>query len=235
MAGTISAMALAAKIGGHFSFANFSQFLPNIAPAAATSGFSGADGARKLMAMLEISRRSAGTPGEAETNLRDFLGTIYSPASDKHFAAVGVNLPAVRLDAERKGINPAEAVISKVLQLVRGKTDAEATAIIGKLFRNQQSRQFLIAMRADLVRYGTLLDELRHADSTTIDQDFAKAEGAPEVKLRLLQERLMQIVRRFGQGFAVLLDPMNVTLDRMLLGMAWMDEHMPGTLDGILG
>lgn len=236
MAGTISAMALAGK-EGHFSFSDMSRYFPDVAPLAAGAGLGGAGGARELMAMLETSRRNAGTSGEAHTNVRDFLSHLFGDNKrglGHAFGAHGVDLQKLLLDAEKKGISAPEAVIEQVRRMTQGKTRTQSSLIIGSLFHNQQSASYVRGALADLEYYLKLKEKLRGADAGTIDHDFEKAADAPLVKMRQIEEKLKQIERRVGAGFAPMLQPIDDALGRILAAFTWMDQHMPGTLDKLL-
>ncbi len=215
-----------------------SRFLPDVAPLAAGAGLAGPMGARQLMAMEETSRRNAGTSGEANTNVRDFLSHLFGDPKRglaHQFTGYGVDLNKVLLDAEKNGQSAPEAVIEQVGKLTKGKTATQTNLILGKLFHNQQSAQFARGWLKDMEYYLKLKKELENADSGTILHDFAKAFDAPQVKLNILEEQLHQIVRRFGEGFAALVPPISAGLGVVLALFAAIDARSPGTINKVLG
>ena len=233
MGQAIAMLALAGR-SGHVPFGDLSRLLQEVAPAAERAGMTGLAGSAKLLAMLEaVKRGGAGTSDRAAVMLKDLIDYLNSPFGSHSFAKGGIDLPKMLLDAEKKGINPVEAVMEAVNRHTTGMTRQGKAHYVGTVFHNQDARQGFAAIENQLKYYQEVEKKLLGANPDTINEDFAKADG-PEAKLRLLTEKLTQIVRRFGEGFTALLDPMNATLDRVLAVFAAIDAVSPGTVNKIL-
>lgn len=211
---------------GSFELKDMAKHYPQILAALANLGVKGMEGIDTATAMLQISKRTAGTPGEAATNMQDFLSGVNSSHTVKRFEDKGINLSGLIADANARGINPVEAVVQKIGTIinqpkvvedalkrakikgldpnrtqeeVRSAVDqAVKAAGLGELFVNQQSKMFLMAMLANTKDYLDMKGQIRGADGSVIDQDFAARMAGPEGKQRMAQESVEQLMRRLG-------------------------------------
>ena len=232
MQGALSATALAAK-QGHFSFSDFSSFLPSLAAQAATSGIKGREGLNTLLAALETSRRGAGTSGQAATNLQDFLSYINAPIGAHSFAKQGIDLPGLLQNAEKAGQNPIDAVTEAVRRRTTGMSDAQSANYIGKLFHNQEARIFEQTNLRELRYNLETRAKVAHAGVDTINEDFAKAQNL-HTRLVELTESSHQLTQRVGTGFSWVVPVAAALLGGVLVGLQWMDQHLPGVAGGAI-
>lgn len=186
---------------GSFELKNMAQHYPSVLAALANLGVVKMEGIDSATAMLQISKRTAGTEGEAATNFLDFLSGLNSAHTVKRFKDHGVDLPGLMANANARGINPVEAVIAKIAKVIdqpkvvdealtrakaKGldptKTQAEVRAAVeqavkaaglGELIVNQQSKMFLMAMLANIADYKAMKGEIAGADGSVTDADFA--------------------------------------------------------------
>ncbi len=233
MQGALSATALAAK-QGHFSFSDFSSFLPSIAAQAGVSGIRGRGGLDVLLAALETSRRGAGTSGQAATNLQDFLSYINAPIGTKSFAKGGINLPALKIAAEKAGQNPIEAVIEAVRKRTTTMSDAQKGTFLGSIFHNQEARIFAQTMLSELQYYEDTKKKISQAGDQTIDEDFRKAQNL-HTRLATLSESSHQLTQRVGTGFSWVVPIGTGLLTGVLSGLHGIDHILPGLADGLIG
>ena len=93
--------------------------------------------------------------------------------------------------------------------------------------RSLQSKTFVLgALTNDLPYFAELRHKLAEADAGTIDNDFGKAEGAPIVKMRRLQQQLKMIEQRFGEAFSNMLDPFGSALGTVIAGLDQLDQAL---------
>jgi hypothetical protein len=72
-------------------------------------------------------------------------------------------------------------------------------------------------------------------NSASLNTDFITAFAAPAVQLRIFNEQLQQLNRILGEGFYPVVMVVNLGLHALLVGLTWMNTHMPVTLHVALG
>jgi len=254
----LSHMITGGKLGS-FELKDMAQHYPEILAALANLGIKGMEGIDSATAMLQISKRAAGTPGEAATNFKDFLSGINSDHTRKRFKKHGVDLPAVMADAAARGINPVEAVVQKVAKIInqpkvvdeamkraakkgldptktreevqKAVEQAVKAAGMGELFVNQQSKMFLMAMLANIEDYKKFKKEIGATGTGVIDEDFKSRMAGPEAKQRMAGETLEQIGRRFGSALTGVFDKVGWVGEKIQTIIAALDQVSPKIVD----
>lgn len=244
---------------GSFELKDMAQHYPQVLASLANIGVKGMGGVDTATAMLQISKRTAGTTGEAATNMLDFLSGINSDHTRKRFEKHGVDLPAVMADANARGINPVEAVIQKIGKIIdqpkvvdeamkrakaKGldptKTQEEVrksvdqavrAAGLGELFVNQQSKMFLMAMLANLEDYKKMKAEIGGAGNKVIDEDFQSRMEGPEAKQRMAGEALEQLGRRLGSALQGVFDSVGWAAQKIQDFVSALDQISPKIVD----
>jgi hypothetical protein len=255
MPSALAAMAMASK-EGRFKVEDFSRFLPMIGGQMGLMGMTGRKGADTAFAALETITRNSADPGSAATNFYDALRYITSPIAARSFAgkgrnvppeiaqmmkestgsfgAVGIDLPKMLMEAEKKGIDPLDAFTGKLAQLTKGKTFVEGAELLGTLLHNQQAGIAFMSLVAHKDEFLAMQKQLAGVNDKQVAEDFDSAFRAPLVQVRLFNEMLEQLTRRIGQGFTPVLYGVNVGLAFLLKLMTWLDEKTPRLLNILL-
>lgn len=251
-------MVVGGKLGS-FELKAMSQFFPSVFAAVGNLGVKKMEGVDTATAMLQISKRTAGTDGAAATNFEDFLSGLNAHHTVKRFADHGVDLPGLIANANGRGINPIEAVIQKIGTMIdqpkvvdealkrakaKGldptKTQAEVRKSVeqavkakglGELFVNQQSKLFLMAMLSNLDEYKSIKAQIRGAGSDVIDQDYKSRMAGPEGKARMAQENIEQVMRRFGEALVGIYEKVGWVSDKLQGLIAALDQISPKIVD----
>lgn len=251
-------MVVAGKLGS-FELKDMSQFYPEVLAVLGDLGIKGMSAIDTASAQLQISRRTAGTPGEAATNYRDFLSNINSAHTKKRFKDHGVDLTAVLADAQARGINPIEAVVAKVAKIIdqpkvvdqaierarkKGldpkKTEEEVRKAVegavqasglGGLFVNQQAKLFLMGMLAFREEYKKIKAEVAGADAKVLDDDYASTMRGPAGKRAQATERVEQLVRRFGDGLTGIYEKVGWVAEKLQAMIDALDRISPKIID----
>ena len=233
MPGALSAMANAAK-EGHFNVENFSRHLPEIGGSMNLLGMTGRKSADIAFAALETVVKNASNPSQAATDFNDLLRYMTQPIAVRSFAHVGIDLPGVMKNAEKRGINPLYAFLGKLDQLVTGKSDVDAAFTLGKVLHNQQAGVAALSLVRHKDQFLSLADRLHGAGKETLDTDFGTAFRAPKIQMELFLELIDQISRRLGEGFTPILQAVNIGLLGLVNAMKYLDENVPGSVNAIL-
>ncbi|MDO9501386.1 phage tail tape measure protein [Falsiroseomonas sp.] len=229
MADALGGMAQAGK-AGNFEMRDMARFFPSLLAQMDGLGVRGRTATDSLASMLQVARQGAGSTEEAANNLTNFLSKLTSPETRRNFQAIGVNLEGVLADAARQGINPVEAVLQKIRERTGGNMFR-----VGELFGDMQILNFLRPMLRGTAEYLSILEEVRRANASLVDQDFATRMLGAQMQLNIVMERGEQIMRRIGLGAAASLGPMNVALTGVMAGISWMDATFPGLIDQTIG
>ena len=75
---------------GSFELKDMARYLPSLGPAAAAAGFTGENGLRDLVSMLQVMRKGSGTSEEAAASMQNVLQKMMSEETAKRFKKFGV-------------------------------------------------------------------------------------------------------------------------------------------------
>lgn len=163
--GRVLDMGAVASHMGEFKFPDLSQYLPAQMAAAGNAGLSGARGYAKILALNETAMSTAGTAGQAGTNVTDLLNQLSGRGLNQAAKRAGIaNFDEVKMRTLARGGDVLDAVeatihtlfandrkyqeIQRKLQTAKPGEDKESLtdmanllqgSAIGKLFGNQQS------------------------------------------------------------------------------------------------
>jgi TP901 family phage tail tape measure protein len=228
MGGSLASLALAGK-QSHILFPEMAALFPQIAAEGVNAGETGRGGVDRLAAMLAIARKNTATGGEAATNMRDFLGQLNSPFETKHFAGLGVDLPALMKNAKLQGVDPIEAVLANVQQVTHGDPQ-----LLGRLFHNEQSRGFVLAMLQHHDEYVALLRQLGHADEGMLGQDFGEGLKSLHVQIGQFSAEVDNLVTRVGGALAPVMRGAAFVLGMVNDAFAVLDSVLPGASGALI-
>ena len=234
MPAALAAMARAAK-EGHFNVESFSRFLPLIGGRLNMLGMTGRGSADASFAALETVVKNSADPGTAATNFGDLLHYMTSPIAVRSFKKQDIDLPKMYAEAQAKGINPLYAFLGKLDSLIKGKGDVQAALTLGKLLHNQQAGDAALSLAKHKDAFLALTKLLDRVDDTTIKTDYTTARDAPYRQLETSKEGGTQTVRELGRAFTALLVPINFVESTLLEVFSYLDEHVPGATDVVLG
>ncbi|WP_246831173.1 phage tail tape measure protein [Pandoraea sp. SD6-2] len=188
-AGIVTDMAAAGGHTGEFKIRDLARYLPEQMAAAANAGFSGPKGIATIIAMNEAAMTTAGTTGQAGTNVQDLLHHLSSTDLAHRAKRAGIaNFDEVKIKTQERGGNMLDAV-EAMTQTILGKnpkyqevqrklktaspgerkellTDMSNLiqgSAIGKLFGNQQAVMALTA-------YMTQKDKYREAYNASMKE-----------------------------------------------------------------
>ena len=151
---------------GNFELKDMAKELPSIAASAQALGISGIRGAGQIAAALQISKRGAGDPAEAATNMQNFLMKIGSAETERKMKKIGVNWAA-----EMKKFKASDDIFLAVGERLK-ELEAKG-ANIGHLFEDMQVKKFLNTFLANLEDYRKTRDSSLGAGGV-VNKDFAR-------------------------------------------------------------
>ena len=177
----IDVMASAGKAGA-FEIKDMAQYFPALTAAYQGLGQTGVGAVADLAAGLQIARKGAGDAASAGTNLANVLQKIASPATNRAFAKLGVDLPAALKKAYAEGKTPLEAIAELTNKTLKGDLSK-----LGYLFEDAQVQQGLRPLIQNMQEFRRIRADASKASGTT-DRDFAdrmkdSAEQSKQLKI----------------------------------------------------
>lgn len=254
---SLTMLALAAK-EGRVKMENFAHDLPGVAGMQATLGMTGVKGVATAGAALEIIARNTTNPEQAATYYTDMLAYLTSPIAAKSFSGmaakrgvgaaihkmageatgtmhqVGINLPKLLVESEKKGIDPVTAVIEALKDRIKGKTPIQAKEILSPLQHNLAAGAAMNTLLMFSPQFYALRDKLLAAGLGMLDRDFVTAFDAPKVKMTIFEEHLKQLQERVGKGFMPLIRSLNSAFGALGEQLDRLDDRFPGLGDAVL-
>lgn len=164
---------------GRFEMNNMARFIPVVASEMQNFGINGQRGVAQMTAMLQISRRSTGTPEAAAINMQNFLGHIVPYAKDlgKHLGIKVWDYFDVKTGKLKKGKE-----IDDFFEMIIKKTGGSAAKLQLAGIRDVQALAFIKAMMANwedsvvdgekLKGYKTIRDESLRDGKGAADRSF---------------------------------------------------------------
>lgn len=217
-AGIVMDMAAAGGHAGEFKIRDLARYLPSQMGFAANAGFSGPKGIATIIALNEAAMATAGTTGQAGTNVNDLLEHLSSTDLAHRAKRAGIaNFDEVKIKTQERGGNMLDAV-EAMTQTILGKnqkyqevqrklktaspgerkellTDMSNLiqgSAIGKLFGNQQAVMALTAYMMQKDKYQHVhkaaMDEWDHGGGM-IASDFEVVKGMDGFKVQQLKNQ----------------------------------------------
>ena len=175
---------------GKFELKDMASYIPTLAPLMKSLGYSGVDGLRKLVAMLQVTREGTGSASEAADAFRDTMSKMLAPGTAEGFKRIGINTFTKDLeDAQKAGKDMPAWFLGYTRQALAltaaTKGIKDPLSIIPQVFGDLQNQ---IGMRALLQTPGAidrLAKSLHNVDGSTI-----KALGEVTSDARASADRL---------------------------------------------
>lgn len=214
---------------GRFELRAMAREIPSLTGALDNLQLRGRVAADSLGAFLQVAMRNAGTESQAANNFRQFLSRLNAPDFLKAAREMGGQIPEVMNEAVRRGINPVEAAIQEVRRITQGDP-----LRIGKLFAEEQSRDFFVAINRFAGDYIRIMRVAGQATPAIIDQGLADQLRGLDAQLRQFNERIGQLGDTVGIAFARNLKAMNDGLQWLIDSMKAFEAAHPGVIGDVL-
>lgn len=237
--GALASASVAGKLAD-MPMEELAPLFPELGAAASGMKVHGRQGLDDILAALAVSRKSAGSLGQAVANERAFIDATTSNAGAKNFAKLGIDIRKYRADAISKGIDPFEATLHAVDLVTHRGQNEEAMAT---LFHNVMDKTFATAMMAHVTGdpahgewgYLDIKKRLGQAMPKDVTEDFDTGINSTKIVLQSFEEALSQLERRIGHGFVPILKLATMGLHGLTGMFEWLDDHVPGASTAIVG
>lgn len=242
---------------GRFEFRDMAREFPELTAQMAKFGIKGAEAVETLGSSLQIAMLGTANPGQAATNLNNFLTKINAPEAIKKFEKeLKVDVTGVMTDAAAKGINPVEAVLQKMMDKLKpqqaeldkimkqaGISDKEREkqvqtllegTKVGKLYADMQVLGFLLPFMQNIEKYKDFKRQLQEAGVGVIIDDFASRMRGLEPQMKQFGVVMNALGNRIGLAFASNLPFAMQAIQDLLKWIDAIDKRWPGLINGVL-
>jgi TP901 family phage tail tape measure protein len=235
MSGALAAMAQATQ-EGHFGFEAMSRYLPTIGGITSQLGMKGRVSADKVFAALESVVKNAADPSQAAVDFTDMLKAMTQPYAKKAFAKQGIDIQKVFSNATKAGQDPMEAYINELDRMTKDLSDPIAKAFrLGAVLHNMQAGTAALALLQHRDDYTRMRDELHGIGAEKLQKDFDAAMAGLMPQLLVRAQKVTALEQRMGLGFAWTVPVSSALLGGIVVGLNWMDDHLPGVTNVVLG
>lgn len=201
---------------GQFELKDMAQALPSLTASAQKLGFTGLDGTKRLVAMLQTVRQVSGTSGEAATAVGDAFEKTLSPTVAQAFKKRGINIGKVLEGAAKKGVNQFEAVIDVLRRTTAGMSETERNMFISSIYTDKEARRAVTA----LIQLGDAYQEYQ--------KNVANSAGATDRNLRRVLDDTQARVDRLANSFGNLTTQVGAALSGPLVPLM---DAVSGAID----
>ncbi|NEJ10487.1 phage tail tape measure protein [Rhizobium leguminosarum] len=105
---------------GQFELKDMASFIPELANSFSSLGYSGQDGLKELIALLQTLREDTGSAEAAATQAQNIFGKMYSSDTAKKFSDFGINLRKEMDAAKKSGEDAVSAFVRLSKEAVKG-------------------------------------------------------------------------------------------------------------------
>lgn len=142
---------------GQFELKDMASSIPTLANSFANLGYSGEEGLKRLIAILQTLREDTGSSGQAATQAQNIFSKMFSQETEKNFRDFGVNVR----DEVDKAVKSGEGAIEAYVRISRRVMAENPNAKLVDLFADQEFQlgmQSLMTSADSLKRFFDVLN-----------------------------------------------------------------------------
>lgn len=191
---------------GQFEMKDMAAYIPDLANMFASLGYSGTDGLKQLVAVLQTIREDTGNASDAATYARNVFQKMYAPETATKFKKFGIDLYKSMDKAKENGEDALSAFVRLSKEAVHGD--------MSKLPRLFTDAQFLLGMQSLMTSPESLKKFADAMNGTnvngTVFRDLNRVMSDTQAKIDRLSSSWSRFVMSTGGALS---DPAGGTLD----------------------
>ncbi|MDI7924599.1 phage tail tape measure protein [Ferirhizobium litorale] len=198
---------------GQFELKDMAQYIPGLANSFASLGYTGEEGLKQLVAILQTIREDTGDASSAATQAQNIFGKMFSEETGKKFANFGIDLRKEMQAAARAG----EDAVSAFVRISKKVLDGDLSKL-PLLFSDQEFRlgmQSLITSPESLQKFIDLMNS-SEVDGT-VWRDVNKVLGDTQASIDKLSSSWDKLWTSLGKNVArpavPVMDTLSSTMD----------------------
>ena len=198
---------------GQFELKDMARYLPSLGPAAAAAGFTGEEGLRDLVSMLQVMRKGSGTSEEAAASMQNVLQKMMSEETAKRFKKFGVDLPKAMDKARKEGRNLVEVFEELTHTALKGDLSK-----IPLLINDMEFARGIRAVASYRGEWQKLSGAISKTAAGSVANDLAKVTDNVQARLDQLANTYGKRMRQLGAAISDVLVPIDKKFDEIASG-----------------
>jgi TP901 family phage tail tape measure protein len=181
---------------GQFELKDMATYIPDLANSFASLGYTGEDGLKKLVSILQTIREDTGSASSAATYAQNVFGKIYSQDTATKFSKMGVDLRK-ELDAARKS---GEDTVSAFVRISKEAINGDLSKL-PLLFTDEQFRLGMQSLMTSADSYEKFLKTVNSSEvDGTVFRDLARVTGDTQSSIDKLSSSWDKLMNSIGKG-----------------------------------
>lgn len=188
---------------GQFELKDMATYIPELANSFASLGYTGEEGLRQLIAMLQTIREDTGSASAAATQAQNIFGKMFTEDTAKKFGKFGIDLRR-ELEAAKKN---GEDAVSAFVRLSKEAIDGDLSKL-PLLFTDQEFRLGMQSLITSADSYKKFIDAVNSAEvDGTVQRDLKRVTDDTQASIDKLSASWDELMKRFGQKAATVVTP----------------------------
>jgi TP901 family phage tail tape measure protein len=184
---------------GQFELKDMATYIPDLANSFSSLGYTGEDGLKKLVSILQTIREDTGSASSAATYAQNIFGKIYSSDTATKFSKMGIDLRK-EMDAARKS---GEDTVAAFVRISKEAINGDLSKL-PLLFTDEQ---FRLGMQSLMTSADSYEKFLKTVNSTEVDgtvfKDLERVTGDTQASIDRLSSSWDKMINSIGKGAAV--------------------------------
>ena len=183
---------------GQFELKDMAAYIPELANSFSSLGYSGQDGLKELIALLQTLREDTGTAEAAATQAQNIFGKMYSSDTAKKFSDFGIDLRKQMEAAKKNGEDAVSAFVRLSKEAVKGDLSK-----LPLLFTDQEFRLGMQSLMTSADSYKKFIDAVNNSKvDGTVFRDVDRVLTGTQSKIDQLSSDWEKLKLSFGETIA---------------------------------
>jgi TP901 family phage tail tape measure protein len=181
---------------GQFELKDMATYIPDLANSFSSLGYTGEDGLKKLVAILQTIREDTGSASSAATYAQNVFGKIYSADTATKFSKMGIDLRK-EMDAARKsGEDTVAAFVRISKEAIKGDLSK-----LPLLFTDEQFRLGMQSLMTSGDSYKKFIDTVNSSEvDGTVMRDLQRITSDTQSSIDRLSSSWDKMMNSVGRG-----------------------------------
>ncbi|MBB2841466.1 UNVERIFIED_ORG: TP901 family phage tail tape measure protein [Rhizobium etli] len=183
---------------GQFELKDMAAYIPELANSFASLGYTGQDGLKQLIALLQTLREDTGSAGAAATQAQNIFGKMFSSDTAAKFKSFGIDLRKEMEAAKKSGEDAVSAFVRLSNEAVKGDLSK-----LPLLFTDQEFRLGMQSLMTSADSYKKFIDAVNSSKvEGTVFRDVDRVLAGTQSKIDQLSSSWEKLKLSFGETIA---------------------------------
>ncbi|MEJ8308608.1 phage tail tape measure protein [Agrobacterium larrymoorei] len=184
---------------GQFELKDMAASIPTLANSFANLGYSGEEGLKRLIAILQTLREDTGSSGQAATQAQNIFSKMFSQETEKNFKEFGVN---IRQEVDN-AVKAGEGAIEAYVRISRRVMKENPNAKLVDLFADQEFQLGMQSLMTSADSYQKFLDAVNGGEvNGTVFRDLQRFTTDTTASIQRLSSSWDGFMKALGSSIA---------------------------------